>query len=415
MNDFHVKKRKSLLQTQEPGTLLVLFSGKAPHRSRDAYYPFEVDKNFYYLTGLDRPDLAYAARFAGDQWEEVLFLPKVDPVQEKWIGKFLREEEAKEVSGIQKVLFIEDFERHIHGWLQQMASPVTSCCLDLALNHPEDAPSPGRLWAKQLGDRYPHILVKDCSKTLASLRFIKDDVEVEHLKKAIEITDQTFRLLLQKAPHCASEHELEAYLDFSFRLHGTDHAFDTIAAGGRNATVLHYVDNNAPLGKDELILFDFGARWNYYCADISRTFPVSGTFTPRQKEIYAVVLNTLKQTIEQMKPGASMKDINAFAKNMLAEGVVALGLTKDPAEVEKYYYHGIGHPLGLDTHDVGDRDMVLTPGMVYTCEPGLYIEEEGIGVRIEDDILITEEGPVNLSAGIIKEIADIEAFMQSNP
>ncbi|QSX07791.1 aminopeptidase P N-terminal domain-containing protein [Alkalibacter rhizosphaerae] len=373
-----------------------------------------MDKNFYYLTGLARPDLIYAAWKGKEKWEEFLFIPKVDPVQEKWVGKFLREEEAKETSGVDAILHVDAFENKLHQRIQQTADPVHSCYLDLAQNAPTDHRTPALAWASTFQDRYPQLKLENVAPQMAAQRFIKADHEIDQLKKAIAITDETFQLLLQKAPQCSHEHELEAYLDFSFRLHGAKHAFDTIAASGKNATVLHYVDNNAPLEKDGLILFDFGARWNNYCADISRTFPASGTFTPRQREVYSVVLDTLKKTVEEMKAGASMKEINAFSKDLLAKGCIQLGLITDESDVDKYYYHSIGHPLGLDTHDVGDRDMVLTPGMVYTCEPGLYIEEEGIGVRIEDDILITEEGPVNLSAQIIKEADDIEAFMKGN-
>jgi Xaa-Pro aminopeptidase len=416
MNEININNRRTLLASLQPGAILVSFSGQAPTRSRDAYYPFEVDKNFYYLTGLDRPDLIYVAWEAAEQWEEILFIPTSDPVLEKWVGKGLTVEEAKQISGLETILTLDAFEERFHKRVEQMHRPLTTCCLDLAQNAPTDAPSAGKRWANTVQKRYPHLTLFNYANQLASQRFIKQDWEIQQLKKAIQITDDTFQLLLQKAPQCSFEHELEAYLDFSFRLHGAKHAFDTIAASGKHATVLHYVDNNGALEKDGLVLFDFGARWNHYCADISRTFPASGTFTPRQRAVYAVVLDTLKQTILQMKVGVSMKEINAFAKNLLAEGVIALGLAKEASEVDRYYYHGVGHPLGLDTHDVGDRDMVLAAGMVYTCEPGLYIEEEGIGVRIEDNILITEEGPVNLSEQIIKEIHEIEAFMKdANP
>lgn len=411
MKDFHINNRKELLNSLEDGSVVLSFSGKAPLRSRDAYYPFDVDKNFFYLTGIQRSGLTYAARKTADKWEEILFIPQVDPVLEKWVGRYLRKEEASTISGIETILDQASFDERFHSWLQQNSAPVSTCYLDMAQNHYEDH-LPSLHWAKIIRERYPQMLVKNYAGQMAQLRSIKKDWEIQQMEKAISITGRTFNLLLEKAPSCSYEHELEAYLDFSFRLHGARHAFDTIAAAGKNATVLHYVDNDAPLNKGDLILFDFGARWNNYCADISRTFPVGGTFTPRQREVYALVLSTLKKTIEQMKPGVSMKDVNAFAKDLLAEGAIAIGLAKEKSEIDKYYYHGIGHPLGLDTHDVGERNVTLKEGMVYTCEPGLYIEEEGIGIRIEDNILITKDGPVNLSKDIIKEIYEIESFMK---
>jgi len=191
-----------------------------------------------------------------------------------------------------------------------------------------------------------------------------------------------------------------------------ERAFHTIAASGVNATVLHYDTNNSQTKYGDLILFDLGCAWNHYAADISRTFPVNGKFTERQKEVYSAVLDVEKRVIETIKPGVKMSELNKLAKDMLADKCRQLGLIGDnDDDVLNYYYHSIGHALGLDTHDVGGREFVLEPGMVITIEPGLYIEAELMGIRIEDNILVTEGGYENLSAAIIKEVDDIEAFM----
>jgi Xaa-Pro aminopeptidase len=411
MKDFFIENRKTFLEGLRDNSIVVLFSGKAPHRSRDAYYKYDVDKNFYYLTGLERENLIYMAIKSTSEAQEYLFIEKSDPILEKWVGKKLSPEEAQDISGVKTVLFKEELKPKLNSIVQSTTTAPGRIYLDLFRNSPEDASSTANIFAAYIKDSYPHIQIRDCSKKIAGQRLIKSDWEVENIKKAVSITKSAYELMLQKSPFCTYEYQVEAYLDFCFKLNGADHAFETIAASGKNAAVLHYVKNNSPLSKEDLILLDFGARYKNYCADVSRTFPVGGRFSDKQKKIYSVVLDTLKETSKMMKPDISMKEVNDFARSMLAKGALDIGLIKEEAQISDYYYHGIGHPLGLDTHDVGDRDIILKPGMVFTCEPGLYIESEGIGVRIEDDILITNDGNENLTKDLIKEIEEIETFM----
>lgn len=212
------------------------------------------------------------------------------------------------------------------------------------------------------------------------------------------------------------EYELEAYFDFACKKNGVkDLAFKTIAATGKNATVLHYVNNDCELKHGDLILFDLGAQYKYYNADISRTFPVSGKFTERQKEVYNAVLRVNERVIKEMKPGISFLELNKKAKEWIAEECILLGIIKNKEEVSRYYYHSIGHSLGMDTHDIEleNRNVIFQPGMIYTVEPGIYIEEEGIGIRIEDDVLITEEGNEVLTKKMIKTVDEIEEFMNN--
>ena len=207
-------------------------------------------------------------------------------------------------------------------------------------------------------------------------------------------------------------YELEAYFDFYLKQHGVkDFAFKTIAASGKNAATLHYHENSSEMKDGDLILFDLGAQLNYYNSDVSRTFPVNGKFTDRQKELYQAVLDVNIAMIDMMKPGVTMKVVNEAANDMLAEKCLTLGLTEKKEDFRKYYFHSIGHSLGLDTHDVGRRLGVLEEGMVWTIEPGLYIPEENVGIRIEDDVLITATGHEVLTKEIIKSIDDIEKFM----
>lgn len=211
------------------------------------------------------------------------------------------------------------------------------------------------------------------------------------------------------------EYEIEAYFNFELNKRGIkEFAFDTIAASGKNATVLHYSSNNTKTQDNELMLLDLGAQYQLYNADISRTFPLNGKFTERQKQVYNIVLKANEEVMKAVKPGVTLMELQNLCKSILAEGCKSIGLIKEDSELSKYYFHGVSHPLGLDTHDVGSRGMKLEAGMIITDEPGLYIEEEGIGIRIEDDILVTENGYENLSQSIIKSVEDIESFMSNN-
>ena len=244
---------------------------------------------------------------------------------------------------------------------------------------------------------------------------VKSEEEIKEMKKAIEITIKGVESLMKNAKAGMKEYELEAYYEFVCRSNGIkDYAFKTIAAAGKNATILHYVDNNSEIKDGDLILFDLGAQNNYYNADITRTFPVNGVFSERQKEVYNAVLRVNERVIKTIKPGLEYKELNKMATEWIAEECINLGLIKDKKEVSKYYWHSIGHSLGLDTHDISnkDRNTIFKEGMVWTVEPGIYIEEESIGIRIEDDVLITSDGVQVLTKDMIKTVEDIEEFMK---
>ncbi|HSP47724.1 MAG TPA: M24B family metallopeptidase, partial [Clostridiaceae bacterium] len=236
--------------------------------------------------------------------------------------------------------------------------------------------------------------------------------EIEKIRKAIEITKNGIYNLMKNAQPGMKEYELEAYYDFVLKSSGVkDFAFDTICASGHNATVLHYVANDAKVLENELVLLDLGAAYEYYSADISRTFPVSGKFTERQKTFYNLVLEAQQAAIDALKPGLPFAEINKIVLRVYAEGLKAIGLIDKDEDVRKYYYHNTSHHLGLNTHDVGSRDLDLEEGMVITIEPGLYISDENIGIRIEEDVLITKDGCEVLSKDIIKSVEEIEAFL----
>jgi Xaa-Pro aminopeptidase len=260
---------------------------------------------------------------------------------------------------------------------------------------------------------YPYLQIKNAYPEICELRLIKTPGEIEEIRRAIAITYEGIKNLMIHAKAGMKEYQLEAYFDFILKSEGVKHyAFPTICASGKNGAVLHYDKNDDTTTENSLVLLDLGAQYNYYNADISFTFPVSGTFTERQKTFYNIVLKALRETTQLIKPGIPFAKLNEHTKKILAEECIKVGLIMEESELGNYYFHGVSHMLGLDTHDVGKyKDLVLQPGMVLTVEPGLYIEEEGIGIRIEDDVLVTEEGYEVLSKDIFRSVEEIEAFM----
>lgn len=268
-------------------------------------------------------------------------------------------------------------------------------------------------FADKIQRNYPALSIKNIYHEICELRVIKTPEEVEKIKQAIGVTFDGLKNLMSHTKEGLMEYQLEAHFDYVLKSSGiTDFAFKTITASGENATVLHYEDNNSQVNDGELVLLDFGAQYQKYNADISYTFPVNGKFTERQKLFYTIVLHTLEEVTALIKPGRKFAELNEHAKKMLAAGCKKAGLIEKDEEISNYYFHGVSHFLGLDTHDVGSyKDRILEPGMVLTVEPGLYIEKESIGIRIEDDILVTETGHENLSKEIFRSVEDIESFM----
>lgn len=409
--EFFVNNRKKVIETLEDNSVLVLFSGKAPQRSADQGYKYTVNRNFYYSTGLERENFALVITKRDNKVEETLFIEEVNPDIEKWIGRRMKKEKAIELSGIEKVQYIKGFKDYINRILFMQS--FENIYLDLEKRGWESNDDLGVKFAKDIKERYPYLNIKNIYHTISKFRMIKTDEELEKMTKAVDITNEGIKSIMKNIKPGMKEYEIEAYFDFTIKTLGAqNNAFDTIAASGDNAVVLHYIENRDEAKDNELILFDLGAEYDNYCADISRTLPVNGKFTERQKEIYNIVLKSMEETIKSIKPGVAFAELNKITTKVLTEECKKIGLIEKDEEIKKYYYHGVSHFLGLDTHDVGLRDAKLESGMVLTVEPGLYIEEEGIGIRIEDDILVTEDGYKNLSKDIIKTVEEIEEFMK---
>lgn len=403
---FYKSNRNKVLNKIKDNSLLILFAGNAPKKTADEKYKFTPNRNFYYLTGIDEENhILVLSKFSG-KIKEYLFIKEVDPIVEKWEGKTIRKEEVPEICDIEDVRYLGEFNNFIDKIISD--NEEINIYLDL------EKENSSYKYASEIKSKYYNLNIKNSFKLIGNLRLIKSEEEIERIRKAIEITIEGVETLMKNSRSGIKEYELEAYFDFICKKNGVnDFAFKTIAAAGKNATVLHYVNNDSELNNGDLILFDLGAQYKYYNGDISRTFPVNGKFTERQKEVYNAVLRVNEKVIKEMRPGVSFLELNSKAREWIAEECISLGLMTNKDEVSKFYYHSIGHSLGMDTHDIEleNRDVIFEAGMVYTVEPGIYIEEENIGVRIEDDILITENGNEVLTKNMIKTIEEIEKFM----
>lgn len=408
---FFKENRKKLMNKLENGTVVILFGGKAPHKSADDNYNFTPNRNFYYLTGIPYENVVAVLEKMDDKITETLFIEPSDPVASKWVGERMGEEEALNRSDIINIEYVDKFEAVLHKLFNDKG--YNTLYLDLERRDYSEVGSYAHKFGKSIVSKYPYIKIQNAYPVICALRKIKENEEVEKIEKAIEITTEGVKNIMKNAKPGMFEFELEAYFDFVLKSKGVkDYAFNTIAASGKNATVLHYSQNNSQTKDKELVLFDLGAQFEYYSADITRTFPVNGVFTSRQREIYDIVLKAQSEVIAMIKPGIPFKALNERCREVLTQECKKIKLIQSEEELSEYYFHGVSHFLGLDTHDVGLREGNLEPGMVITVEPGLYIPEEEIGIRIEDDVLVTEEGAKILSGRFLTSADDIEEFMK---
>lgn len=403
--NFYVGNRRGLFDIMEDG-VAVLSSGYRVNKSADENYDFQVNTNFYYLTGITQPQTQLVIIKNGNSYSERLYIDAYDEMYKKWCGHKLTKSEAAEICGVKEddIYYNDEFEAYLHDVIS------SSPCVYFDLEK-RDEPSYvtfGLKYAEKFCDKN----VRDVYPLVISLRVIKQPCEIEAFKSAIEVTRQGIERLMRKAKGGMYEYQLEAEFDYVAKTSGNKkYSFKTIAAAGENATTLHYTTNDSVIGDGDLILFDLGTREQEYCADISRTFPACGKFSPLQKTIYQIVLDANKKIIEVAKAGMTILELQQITIDMLADGCLRAGLIKNRDDIKKYYFHSVSHSIGLDCHDPNDRKKPLPEGAVISDEPGLYFPEHKIGVRIEDDLLICKDRAINLSESIIKEVREIEDYM----
>ena len=402
--------RERLYQTLAENTLVIAYAGIPIHTNEDDYYDFAVNSQFFYLTGLERQNTAFLAYKTAEKTREILFIEEPDPLSERWTGKMPTKEEVRSVSGIEDVRYTDKLEDAIGGFMGFCR--VDQAYFDLYRCQMNDLPDYNLVMAERFKQAYPHVILKDLHTACVPLRERKDAEEVERIRKAVDVTRRGLEFVMKNLKPGKMEYQVQADFEYACRRLGAKRqAFPVIAGSGINGCMMHYGTNHCEVQDGSLILLDLGAKVENYCSDITRTYPANGKFSPRQREIYELVLKANEAVAAAAKPGITTRDLNDVACQVLGEGLVAMGMIQDASEVDKYYMHSVSHPIGIDVHDISLAGDVLQPGWVISNEPGLYIDEEAIGIRIEDDLLITEDGCEVLSKDIIKDPDLIEAFM----
>ena len=415
--------RKNFVKQMKPDSVAIFVSNDLMTKSADASYKWRQNPDLFYLTGVDQED-TFLVLFPDaplPEWREILFVRRTDEHTKIWEGNKLTKEEAKLVSNIHEVRWSDAFPAS----LSQLTYQAQNVYLNTNENDRSgDTTESGEFkFATKLKSRYPLHNYFRSAPIMSSLRSVKSQYEVDLLKKAVDITEKGFRRLLKFVKPGVWEYEIEAELIHEYIRHrATGHAYDPIIASGENACVLHYIANDQQCKKGDLLLLDCGAEYANYNADLTRTIPVDGRYTKRQKEVYNAVLRVMKEARSMMKEGMILFDFNKEVGKIMEAELIKLKLLdknaikkQDPANplFKKYFPHGTGHFLGIDVHDIGDRYAKLKAGAILTCEPGIYIREEKIGIRIENNILVTKGKPTDLMASIPIEAEEIEELMNS--
>ena len=402
--------RERLYQSLPENTLVIAYAGVPIHTNEDEYHDFVVNSQYFYLTGLERENTAFLAYKTAEKTREFLFIEEPDPLSERWTGKMPTVEEVRTISGIEDVRYTDNLEGAISSFMGRFR--VEQAYFDLYRCLMNDLPDYNMVMAERFRHAYPHVILKDLHTACVPLREQKDAQEVESIRKAVDITRQGLEYVMKNLKPGMMEYQVQADFEYTCRRLGAKRqAFPTIAGSGINGCMMHYETNHCEVKDGSLVLLDLGVKYENYCSDITRTYPANGKFSPRQREIYELVLKANEAVAAAAKPGMTIKDLNDVASRTLGEGLIALGMIQEVSEVNKYYMHSVSHPIGIDVHDISLAGDVLAPGWVISNEPGLYIDEEAIGIRIEDDLLITEDGCEVLSKNIIKDPDEIEAFM----
>jgi len=398
-------RRENLLGSLADMDAVVLFAAREAKLEK-----FKQENNFLYLTGIEAPNAIYFGYKTAKTNVEYLFIQRSDPEREVWEGKKLSKEEAATESGITRTHYLDEFEAILSLYcpsINRIFSNIGVQALDAPLSYAMYRLQPVK-------ERYPQIAIQCITEVISPLRKVKSEWEIMQLQKAIDVTGKGILDIWENAESGMMEYELEAMLFYRIQKSGLKHwGFAPIIASGINAATLHYEKNECQIGANDLVLMDVGASYMNYSADISRTFPISGKFTERQKAVYEAVLRVQKEIIAMIRPGVQLMSLQIKTRELIAEELKGLGLIEDASEVVKYYMHGVSHFLGMDTHDVGGREAVLEEGNVITVEPGIYIPEESLGVRIEDDVLVTADGYCVLSQNIPKEVSEIEEILKA--
>jgi len=414
--------RKRFIKEMKPNSIAIFVSNDEFPGNGDALHAFKQNSDLYWLSGIVQEDsmvILYPDN-VDQKYREVLVLVRPNELKEKWDGKRLSAKEATAISGIETIVWTDSIDALLQTWIH-LADTIY---LDTNENDRKASLIRSREYrfVDEMKARYPLHHYLRAAKIMKELRSIKTKEEIVVLQKAIDITETTFRRLLQFIKPGIMEYEIEAEIFHSFlSQRATGPAYGSIIASGDNARTLHYVSNNQQCKDGDLILMDFGAEYGGYCADLTRTVPVNGKFTKRQKEVYNACLHLHDYAKGLLKPGITIVDYTSKVGEEATKQFLKIGLLKkeevknedkENRAYRKYLYHGISHHLGIDVHDLGSRTEPIRPGMVFTVEPGIYIEKEKMGVRIENNVWITKNGNIDLMKNIPLKTEEIERLMK---
>jgi Xaa-Pro aminopeptidase len=403
--DYFRRNRQALLNMLGEGSLAIVCAGRPPRKTADEHYPHFANRSFFYLTGIEQAESILLIYKHNSHTRTALFIASSDVIHERWNGRRLTRDEAAARSGLDDIAYLEGFS----GIMADLAEtgPVR-LWFDLTADNPQ---------AHDLRDmlerQAPHLVPNDLSPLLTQLRMIKQPEELALIREAAKLTGEGVMAILQACRPGIMEYQLCSEFQYTLSQAGClEPAFPSIVAAGDHIMCLHHMDPVGQVQAGDLVLVDVGATTGGLCADISRVFPASGRFSERQLAIYELVRSCQEMAFATIRPGIRLADINEACRAVARDGLIRLGIMQAGDSVTDYFWHGVSHHLGLDVHDICNREALLQPGMVLTVEPGVYVPAWSTGLRIEDDVVVTADGCQLLSAGIPREASEIEALMQ---
>ena len=421
-NNLFVENREKLFKKLTPNSLAIFNSNDIMPTNSDGTMPFKQNSDLFWLSGIDQEDsLLVLSNFNG-QNHSTLFLKETSELIAIWEGAKLSKKEALSVSGIQDVCWLNECEKKLEIMLNN--SDVVYLNKNIHARCTSEVETRDDRFKKNIIKNYPESNIQEVAPIMHELRSVKSNIEVLLMKNACDITEKGFRRILSFISPGVMEYEIEAEIIHEFiKNRSRGFAYEPIIGSGKNSCILHYTSNDQKCCDGDILLMDFGAEYANYASDLTRTVPVNGQYSDRQKSVYNSVLKVMKEATTMLREGTIFKNYNDEVGKIMESELIKLKLLdrhdvakqdrKNPL-YKKYFMHGTSHYLGLDVHDVGSFEYPMKNGMVFTCEPGIYIPEESLGIRIENDVLITEDGPENLMKNIPVEVEEIEDLMNNN-
>lgn len=408
--EFHIGNRQAFVNRIEDNSLAVFFSGDVLRKTADELYPFFTDRNFYYLTGLDSRDFVLVLAKSNGTFSETIYILPPDLMIERWTGERIKADAAAEMSGITNIKYRSTFEDDIHRLLQ--SGNYKNLYLDYDKATPDEPDGNVFRFSKKVAADYPYVARLNARPHVKALRLIKQPCEIEAMKKAQVITRAGIVAMMKASKPGLYEYQYKAEFDYALAQYGTEGpAFPSIVSAGKNNFCIHYYSYKGQAQDGDMILNDVGAKYDGLMCDVSRGFPCNGKFSERQKLLYNCAFNTSEHMFGMVKPGMKMADVDRINREYNFEQLKAAGVLNDYKDIGTYMWHAGAHHVGYDVHDVIATPEIIAPGMVFCVDIGIYHEEWGIGFRLEDNCLVTEDGCINLSKDTPRTIEEIEDTM----